>query len=96
MPGKTNLEAILERAAKFVVRSKGQWDHQDWEDYLGSVSNLGLTMDDETKRHLGNVLESSKHLYENGGSGMAPAARSAKPKAKAKPKPKAKPGAAKK
>jgi len=91
MPGKTNLEVILERSAKFVVKNKGQWDHQGWEDYLGSVSNLGLVMDDETKRHLGNILESSKHLYENGGKAAQAAA-----KPKAKPKAKLKAGAAKK
>lgn len=85
MLAKTNLEAILERSAKFVVEKNGQWDHQGWEDFLGSVSGLGLTLDDDTKRHLGNILESSKHLFENGGRHEAPKARpAAKPKAKAK------------
>jgi len=82
MPAKTNLEAILERSAKFVVEKKGQWDHEGWERFLKSVDSLGLSMDDETKRHLGNILESSKHLYENGG--YREMAKSAKPKTKPK------------
>lgn len=86
MPAKTNLEVILERSAKFVVEQKGQWDHEGWESFLKSVGGLGLSMDDETKRHLGNILESSKHLYENGG-GREMAKSAAKPKAKAKSKP---------
>lgn len=87
MPAKTNLEAILERSAKFVVEKKGRWDHQGWEDFLESVSDLGMAQDDEIKRHLGNILESSKHLYENGGR---------HPVAKDKPKAKPKAGAKKK
>ncbi|HUW61983.1 MAG TPA: hypothetical protein VMZ06_13365 [Candidatus Bathyarchaeia archaeon] len=80
MPAKTNLEAILERSAKFVVGKKAQWDHEGWESFLKSVDGLGLSMDDETKRHLGNILESSKHLYENGGN-RAVATSAAMPKA---------------
>lgn len=88
MPNQTNLEAILERAAKFVNAKKGQWDHQNWEDFLGSVAQFGLVLDDETKRHLGNILESSKQLYENGGNRPVKASTSKPaPKAKAKPKP---------
>lgn len=87
MPAKTNLEAILERSAKFVVEKHGQWDHEGWERFLESLGGLGLSLDDETKRHLGNILESSKHLYENGGRHEV--AKAAKPKAKTKAKPKA-------
>ena len=88
MPAKTNLEVILERSAKFVVEKKGQWDHQAWENFLESLGGLGLSLDDETKRHLGNILESSKHLYENGGNRKIAAATKpkAKPKAPAKKK----------
>jgi hypothetical protein len=93
MPAKTNLEAILERSAKFVVEKKGRWDHEGWESFLKSVDGLGLSMDDETKRHLGNILESSRHLYENGGNHKV-ATPAAKPKAKAKAK--VKPAARKK
>jgi len=82
MPAKTNLEAILEQSAKFVLEKKAQWDHQGWENFLDSVAGLGMSMDDETKRHLGNILESSKHLYENGG--YREMAKSAKPKTKPK------------
>ncbi len=84
MPAKTNLEVILERSAKFVVERKGQWDHQGWESFLESLSELGLSMDDDTKRHLGNILESCKHLYENGGRHQTANAAKAKPKAKSK------------
>lgn len=87
-------EKILSLAAKFVIRKKGVWNHTDWVDFTLKVAKLGVDINDETKRGLGNVLEAVKVFYKNCPNGSsptkAPTKRKAKVKAKAKPKAKAK------
>lgn len=91
MATKSALQSILDAAAAFVVAKKGQWEHDDWEDFLGTVAKTGLALDDEAKRNLGNILESTKYLYCVGACcGESCAKPAAKPKAKAAAKPKAK------
>lgn len=62
---KTNnpIEDIVSRAQKFVENQKGRWDHEAWEKLVKDVSNSGIEMSDDTRRHLGNMLESVKHFY---------------------------------
>ena len=62
MAAKTTLQSVLEITGKFVADQKGQWDHDAWESFLGQVGALGVTLDDEAKRNLGNILESSKYF----------------------------------
>jgi len=88
MATKTVLQEVLDLVGKFVVKHDGSWGHADWEDFLDDATKAGVIVTDETKRNLGNILETSKFFYAMG-PGAAPkkaAAKSApkKPKAKAK------------
>lgn len=89
MADKKALHRLLNIAADFVTRQEGQWNHGEWEDFLQKVSALGLEINDDTKRYLGNILEASKNLYPMAAclpsAEKAPAKRKPKPKAKPKP-----------
>ena len=63
---KNSLQKVLDLAGKFVTKQEGEWNHEEWETLLPKVTKMGFEMDDETKRHLGNILEASKHFYHNG------------------------------
>jgi hypothetical protein len=98
MPAKQTLSTTFELVQKFVDKQKGVWAHADWEAFLADAAALGYDLTDETRRHLGNVLEAAKHFY---GTFSAPpvktaAKAAAKPKTKApaSPKPAVKPKAA--
>jgi hypothetical protein len=60
---KNPIEDIVSRAQKFVEKQKGRWDHAAWEKLVKDVSSSGIEMSDDTRRHLGNMLESVKHFY---------------------------------
>jgi len=60
---KKPIEEIVSRARKFVEKQRGRWDHDAWEKLVKDVSSSGIDMSDDTRRHLGNMLESVKHFY---------------------------------
>lgn len=80
MAAKTVLQKVLDLAGKFVSTHDGNWGHAEWEDLVADAAAQGIEPTDETKRNLGNILESCKYFH-----GSAPAA-AAKPKAKVKAK----------
>lgn len=88
MASKTVLQSLLDIAGQFVVDQKNDWDHDDWEALLTKVAAKGIIINDESKRHLGNILESCKYVYGVGGAEplkkKAAATRKAKPKGRAK------------
>jgi hypothetical protein len=93
------MDSMMAAAGKFVVKQKGQWEHDEWESLVAQVEKLGVKCDDEVRRNLGNMLEALKFFYSTTGHGETPkpkaaakkkAASKAKPRAKAKPKAKAK------
>ncbi len=90
MADKTTLETLLELAGKFVVAQKGQWEHEQWEALLAKVAGLGIVVDDESKRNLGNILESCKYFYGSSCTCKPKKVAAKKPAAKAKAKPKSK------
>lgn len=84
---------VLAKCGDFVVKNKGEWDHDAWEAFVADAVKLGVSDTDEDKRSLGNILEASKAFYASLSCSCekAPAKKAAaKPKAKAKAKPKAK------
>ena len=86
MATKHMIQDLLTVAGKFVVDQKGHWQHDDWEALLVRVSEMGVTVGDEGKRNLGNLLEASKYFY-GALPAKAPGKRTAaKAKAKAKTK----------
>ena len=90
MPTTHTTEKILSLAAKFVVQKKGVWNHTDWVDFTLKVAKLGIDINDETKRGLGNVLEAGKVFYQKCPNGSPPKKAPAKRKGKAKAKAKSK------
>ena len=79
MAAKITLQELLDIAGGFVTRQKGAWEHKEWEALLKKVAAAGLELNDETKRNLGNILESAKYFYP-----MTAAAPAARPTAKKK------------
>ncbi len=65
MGAKHSVEQIFEQVAKFVVKQKGEWDHNDWEDFLGKISNYQIELHDELTVKLGALLELGKYFYFN-------------------------------
>jgi len=93
MATKAILQSLLELAGQFVIDRKNNWNHDDWEALLTKMAAKGIIINDESKRNLGNILESCKYFYEVGGA--VPPKKRAAAKSKAKSKAKAK-GKAKK
>ena len=90
---KNPIEDLVSRTSKFVEKQKGRWDHAAWEKLVKDVSTTGVEMTDDTRRHLGNMLEAVKHFYTELGKEPKSAKSKSKPKAKSKTKAKAKTGA---
>lgn len=87
MATKHSMEKVLSLAANFVIERNGVWDHDAWEGLLADMAGLGLEIEDDFKRNLGNILEAAKFFYCNLPSQtQTDAAPKPKPKAKAKPK----------
>ncbi len=84
---KNPIEDLVSRTSKFVEKQKGRWDHAAWEKLVNDVSTTGVDMTDDTRRHLGNMLEAVKHFYTE----LSKTPKSAKSKSKSKNKSKAKP-----
>ncbi|GMU92390.1 MAG: hypothetical protein AMXMBFR4_14480 [Candidatus Hydrogenedentota bacterium] len=84
---KNPVQNLLDMAGDFVTEQKGKWEHKDWEAFLGQVQKAGVTLTDEVKRNLGNILEASKHFYNSISTvpNKKPA-RKPRPKAKSKAK----------
>ncbi|NIA15908.1 MAG: hypothetical protein GWP08_17740, partial [Nitrospiraceae bacterium] len=87
MATKSTLESLLDLAGKFVIAQKGEWEHADWEALLSKAAAMGIVLNDEFKRNLGNILESCKYFYVVCPTAPAKKAAARKAKAKAKPKP---------
>ena len=81
MATKSTLQKVLDLAGQFVIVHKGAWGHKDWEQFLEGAAALGIELTDETKRNLGNILESGKCFY--GEADVAPAPRKAAVKTRA-------------
>ena len=62
-PAKNAAQKVLEEVGKFVTANKGEWDHSDWEGFLGQIEKIGFNLNDEVKRNVGNLLEDAKALY---------------------------------
>ncbi|HOF39671.1 MAG TPA: hypothetical protein PLD73_06325 [Candidatus Hydrogenedentes bacterium] len=60
---KAGVEKLLALAGQFIATQKGVWEHEDWEAFLAKAGALGMPMDDECKRNLGNILEAGKFFY---------------------------------
>ncbi len=57
---------LLDRAADFVDRQKGRWEHQDWEGFLDDLKREGYEISGEMRDQVGLLLERFKELYPKG------------------------------
>lgn len=60
---KSPVEKLLDLAGQFITKQNGDWDHAAWEAFLAKAEALGVPVDDESKRNLGNILEGGKYFY---------------------------------
>jgi hypothetical protein len=63
MAAKGTAQKILDLAGKFVTEHDGAWNHAAWETLVQRVQALGVEVDDEGRRNLGNILEAAKHFH---------------------------------
>lgn len=75
---KSPLEKLVSLASDFVIKQKGAWGHEEWENLVAAVVKEGFALEDEGKRNLGNVLEALKYFYLQ----SPPTETAAKPKKK--------------
>ena len=60
---KSSVEKLLVLAGQFITKQQGIWEHEDWEALLTKAGALGMPMDDECKRNLGNILDAGKYFF---------------------------------
>ena len=84
MAAKTRLQKVLDLAGQFVIEQKGVWSHKEWEEFVAKAAALGIETNDESKRRLGNILESCKNLYSEADDAAPAKKPAAKPRAKTK------------
>ncbi len=101
MAAKEPVRKLLDEVGKFVTANNGAWNHGDWETLVAALGAMGAPTDDQSRRRLGDLLESCKyfHTVMPGPAPKKPSAAkktAAKKKAAAKKKSPAKKGAAKK
>jgi|GEM_PF-559578 len=87
------VQQLAKLAGDFVVKKRGVWEHEDWQQLCASVEALGLILDEDLRTCLGMLLESLKVFYASCPKRPKTAAKR-KPRAKSKAKAKAKTKAA--
>lgn len=64
MAGKKDIvRDILELAGEFVIKRKGDWDHDAWEGFLKKTGKAGADTSEGGQVLLGKLLETVKKLY---------------------------------
>ncbi len=63
--GKNMIGNVSDQSAKFVEKSKGTWEHLEWEKFLKDAQQRGIDLTEEAKANLGGILESAKKFYSS-------------------------------
>jgi len=92
MPAPYTIQELSKIAGDFVIKKRGEWNHDDWEQLCADVSALGLKLDGEMQVRLGLLIETLKAFYVSTASAKSKTRAKRKVKAKAKAKPGATPG----
>ena len=61
--GTSLFDEIITSAKQFVEEQKGKWDHTQWESFLSDLQDKGVSITEEIKNSIGDILESLKGLY---------------------------------
>jgi hypothetical protein len=54
---------VVDLAGEFVIKRKGDWDHEAWEGFVKKAGKAGADTSDSGQALLGKVLESIKKVY---------------------------------
>lgn len=57
------VQQLAKLAGDFVVKKRGTWDHEAWEEFCGAAAALGVEPDEEMRARLGLLLETLKVFY---------------------------------
>lgn len=64
MAGKKDIvRDVLDLAGEFVIKRKGEWDHEGWESFVKKAGKSGADISDFGQVKLGALLESVKGIY---------------------------------
>jgi hypothetical protein len=87
------IQQVAKKAGDFVVKKRGTWNHEEWEQFCAAFAAQGLEMDGDRRTQLGLLLEALKALYvalPKKPKAKTPVKRKARAKSKVKAKPRAK------
>ncbi len=54
---------ISEYSVNFIKRTKGIWNHSEWEIFLKDFQKKGIDLTEETSSYLGQFLETVREIY---------------------------------
>ncbi|HOC70922.1 MAG TPA: hypothetical protein PLL36_11960 [Candidatus Hydrogenedentes bacterium] len=94
MPSPYTVQQLSKIASDFVVKKRGNWNHEEWEQFCAEVSKFGITLDTEMQARLGLLLETLKVFYVSIPKRVKTVSAKRKTGAKRKPKAKTKAAAA--
>ncbi len=60
---------LIKRAAQFVEKQKGVWDHSKWQGFAADIQKKGVKLTEEMQNYLGLVLESLKKFSSTSSAG---------------------------
>ncbi len=58
------MASLSSLTADFIKKTKGIWDHTGWEDFITELQQKGISLTEETREYIGEVLESAKEFYK--------------------------------
>ncbi|QWR75989.1 hypothetical protein [Candidatus Magnetomonas plexicatena] len=58
-------KVMYEQTVSFVEQTKGKWDHEGWEGFLKDLQKMGITITEEGRAYLGELLEAARKFYVN-------------------------------
>lgn len=64
MAGKKDIvRDVLALTGEFVIKRKGEWDHEGWESFVKKAGKAGADVSDFGQVKLGALLEATKSIY---------------------------------
>jgi hypothetical protein len=63
--GRKMRAEISDQVAELVEKTKGKWEHLDWEKFVADLQKKGIELTEDAKRDLGDILESAKKFYSS-------------------------------
>ena len=63
--GKKMTGTVSDQVAKFVDKSRGKWEHLEWEKFVKDLQRKGADVTEHNRAHLGEILEAAKKFYHS-------------------------------